>query len=165
MKILKVKGQNLTSLGEFELDLTAPEFIQNGLFAITGPTGAGKSTLLDSICLGLYGRTPRYMGRGGVPFGLPNSDVKSRLSTNDPRNLLSHGAGLGMAEIEFLGESDKRYKARWTVRRAREQPTGTFQKVIYELYSLEAEIKDQKIIGYKEVAQSIDEGKKNTNSY
>ncbi|MEK6623509.1 MAG: AAA family ATPase, partial [Bdellovibrionota bacterium] len=29
------------------------------LFAITGATGAGKSTLLASLCLALYGRTPK----------------------------------------------------------------------------------------------------------
>lgn len=60
MKVLKLHLQNLNSLkGEWTIDFTAPEYHQNGLFAIIGETGAGKSTLLDALCLALYGRTPR----------------------------------------------------------------------------------------------------------
>jgi len=60
MRILSVRFKNLNSLsGEWEIDFTHPDYLSDGLFAITGPTGAGKTTLLDAICLGLYGRTPR----------------------------------------------------------------------------------------------------------
>ena len=60
MKILSLRLKNLNSLkGEWTIDFTQPPFVDNGLFAITGPTGAGKSTLLDAICLALYHETPR----------------------------------------------------------------------------------------------------------
>ena len=60
MKILSVMLENLNSLqGKWAIDFTTPAFIENGLFAITGPTGAGKSTILDAICLALYHETPR----------------------------------------------------------------------------------------------------------
>ncbi|MBA2369959.1 MAG: AAA family ATPase [Candidatus Protochlamydia sp.] len=60
MRILHLRLKNLNSLvGEWNIDFTHPEYTNNGIFAITGPTGAGKSTLLDAICLALYGKTPR----------------------------------------------------------------------------------------------------------
>ena len=60
MRILSVRFKNLNSLaGEWFIDFSHPEYLSNGLFAITGPTGSGKTTILDAVCLGLYGRTPR----------------------------------------------------------------------------------------------------------
>ncbi|HAH59686.1 MAG TPA: hypothetical protein DCL86_16205, partial [Bacteroidales bacterium] len=60
MKINHLRFKNLNSLvGEWTIDFTAPEYVSDGIFAISGPTGAGKSTILDAICLALYGRTPR----------------------------------------------------------------------------------------------------------
>ena len=60
MKILELRFKNLNSLyGEWLIDFTDPEYVSNGIFALTGPTGAGKSTILDAICLALYGATPR----------------------------------------------------------------------------------------------------------
>ena len=66
MKILAVKLKNLNSLyGEHHVDFTVPEYSAEGLFAITGATGSGKSTLLDAMTLALYGKTPRFPGKGG----------------------------------------------------------------------------------------------------
>jgi exonuclease SbcC len=60
MKILNLKFKNINSLaGEWAIDFTEPQFIDNGLFAITGRTGAGKSSILDAVSLALYGKTPR----------------------------------------------------------------------------------------------------------
>lgn len=62
MKILKLQFKNINSLrGEWEIDFTQPPFLNQGLFAITGPTGSGKSTLLDIITLSLY----NYIARLG----------------------------------------------------------------------------------------------------
>ena len=47
MKILELRFKNLNSLyGEWLIDFTDPEYVSNGIFALTGPTGAGKSTIL-----------------------------------------------------------------------------------------------------------------------
>ena len=51
MRILTLRLKNLNALkGEWKIDFTQSPFIDNGLFAITGPTGAGKTTLLDRAC-------------------------------------------------------------------------------------------------------------------
>ncbi|SHI32653.1 exonuclease SbcC [Mesonia phycicola] len=60
MKILKIAFKNINSLrGEHEIDFTKEPFLQNSLFAITGPTGSGKTTILDVISLALFNQVPR----------------------------------------------------------------------------------------------------------
>jgi len=71
MKLLELRFKNLNSLyGEWIIDFRNPEYVSNGIFALTGPTGAGKSTILDAICLALYGATPR-LGRFGAIWNFP----------------------------------------------------------------------------------------------
>ena len=60
MRIQAIRFENLNSLlGEWAIDFTDPSFMEDGIFAITGPTGAGKTTILDALCLALFGQTPR----------------------------------------------------------------------------------------------------------
>ena len=139
MKILKISGHQLTSLDSFEVDFTQEAFSYSGLFAITGPTGSGKSTLLDCICLALYGKTPRYKNYGGPTIGFLTQSANQRITANDPRSLLSHGAGEGQALVEFTGVDDKIYKAIWAVRRARGKPNGSYQNTTLELFSIDPE--------------------------
>ena len=119
MRILASRGKNLTSLeGPFALDLEHGPLGDAGLFAIAGPTGAGKSTLLDALCVALYNTTPRLSGQGGVEVGRADGALRG-VPANDPRNLLRDGAGEGYAEVDFLGREGRRWRARWTARRAR----------------------------------------------
>ena len=128
MRILAIRGRNLTSLsGDFALELDQPPLDRLGLFAITGATGAGKSTLLDALCLALFDRTPRLGERGGVPVGRAEEGEETRLTANDVRGLLRRGAGEGFAEVDFLGKDGRRYRARWSVHRARGRAEGKFQ--------------------------------------
>ena len=60
MKLLKIAFKNINSLrGEHKIDFTKEPFLQNSLFAITGPTGSGKTTILDVISLALWNQVPR----------------------------------------------------------------------------------------------------------
>ncbi len=128
MKLLAIRGQNLASLaGHFEVNLEEGPLAQAGLFAITGPTGSGKSTVLDALCLALYGRTPRLSDRGGVRIGLTEEERQFGMDANDARNLLRRGAVEGFAEVEFQGNDGLRYRAKWSVRRARNKAHGRVQ--------------------------------------
>jgi len=138
MKILTIRGQNLASLdGEFLVDFTAPNFSQNGLIAIVGSTGAGKSTLLDALCLALFNKIPRLTTRGTKTLvGRADEDDKLRLASHDVRHILRRGTGEGYAEVDFLGADNKKYRARWSVHRARNRPTDPFQKSGHSLFAL-----------------------------
>jgi exonuclease SbcC len=128
MKILAVRGKNLASLaGHFEVDFTKPPLDHAGLIAITGPTGAGKTTLLDAMCLALFDRTPRFANRGGVVIGGLGDDSGGGLRASDVRGILRHGAVEGWAEVDFLGIDERRWRARWEVRRARGRAEGRIQ--------------------------------------
>jgi DNA repair protein SbcC/Rad50 len=127
VRILAIRGENLASLGRFEVELGHGPLGGAGLFAITGPTGAGKSTLLDALCLALFDRTPRLDGRGGVPIGRAEVAERDRVLSNDVRALLRRGATSGFAEVDFAGKDARRYRARWSVRRARQRADGRLQ--------------------------------------
>lgn len=110
MKILKLRFKNLNSLyGEWFIDFTDPEYVSNGIFALTGPTGAGKSTVLDAICLALYGSTPRL---GKI--------------TKSENGIMSRQTGECYAEVVFESQTG-RFCCHWEQRRARKCAEGDLQ--------------------------------------
>jgi len=136
MKILAIHLKNLASLaGPFEIDFTAEPLASAGLFAITGPTGAGKSTLLDALCLALFGAVPRLGDTGQAK--MPDAD--SDISIGDPRTLLRRGTGGGYAEVDFVGVSGRRYRARWEANRARDKASGKLQNSRQSLIDLDSD--------------------------
>jgi exonuclease SbcC len=127
MKILRIAGKNLASLaGEFEVDFTREPLASSGLFAISGPTGAGKSTLLDALCLALYDATPRLIKGPRAGNFLPDVG-DDLLSVQDRRTLLRRGTPDAYAEVDFVGNDEGRYRARWSVRRSRNRAAGALQ--------------------------------------
>jgi DNA repair protein SbcC/Rad50 len=140
MRILAIRGQNLASLARsFEIDLAQGALAGVGLFAITGPVGAGKSTLLDALCLPLFDCTPRLRGRGAPLVG-DGDDPEAWLRANDPRTLLRRDASEGHAEVDFVGRDGRRYRARWTVRRARRRVDGRIQEQELSLRDLDRDL-------------------------
>ncbi|MGL5738782.1 MAG: AAA family ATPase, partial [Plesiomonas shigelloides] len=129
MKILSLRGENLASLQQpFTIDFDGRILGEAGLFAITGNTGAGKSTLLDAICLALFDRMPRLQSNRKNDAQIGRDDDSNRIAANDVRNILSRGAAEGFAEVDFLAEDGQRYRAHWTVRRARGRIDGRLQQ-------------------------------------
>lgn len=124
MKIRKLTIHNIASIGDATIDFTSAPLNDAALFLITGDTGAGKSIILDSICLALYGSTPRLEGtsmQGDV------SEGKNKIKINDPRQLLRRGTGEGWTELEFIGGDGEAYTARWSVARAHTKAYGKLQ--------------------------------------
>ncbi len=110
MKILELRFKNLNSLyGEWVIDFTDPEYVSNGIFALTGPTGAGKSTILDAICLALYGATPRL---GKI--------------TKSGNEIMSLQTGECYAEVVFESQAGQ-FRCHWEQRRARKKAEGKLQ--------------------------------------
>lgn len=152
MKILAIRGKNLASLGDFCLDFQQEPLASAGLFAITGATGAGKSTILDALCLALYNQTPRLarIKQGSIDL----ADVgEHRLTIHNPQTLLRRGAIEGFAEVDFLGNDNIVYRAKWNVRRARGHASGKLQDEQLSLLNLY----DNTSIGHKktEVQKAI----------
>ncbi|WP_051177085.1 AAA family ATPase [Halodesulfovibrio aestuarii] len=128
MKILKLRFKNLNSLyGEWEIDLTSPEYVSNGIFALTGPTGAGKSTILDAICLALYGSTPRL---GKI--------------TKSSNEIMSRQTGECSAEVLFESQAGC-YLCQWKHHRGRKKADGNLQDPEHQI----SEYPSEKIIETK----------------
>ena len=116
MRILELSFKNLNSLyGRWKIDFTAPEYIENGIFSITGPTGAGKSTILDAMCLALYGRTPRL-----ERVNKTNNEIMSRQTAEC------------FAEVVFETHSGK-YRCHWSQSKARKKVDGALQDAQHEI--------------------------------
>lgn len=129
MKIISLEGENLASLAApFHIDFATGMLADAGLFAICGNTGAGKSTLLDAICLSLFDAMPRFSSSNrGAAIGHAGSEEKERLKSNDVRHILTRGAANGFSQVVFELDNGKQYKARWSVKRARNSAQGRFQ--------------------------------------
>ncbi|WP_027389322.1 AAA family ATPase [Chrysiogenes arsenatis] len=139
MRILNIRLKNLNSLaGEWEIDLTHPAYISDGIFTISGPTGAGKTTILDALCLALYGRTPRL-----------NKVTKSG---ND---IMSRHTGECFAEVTFETPAGK-YCCHWSQHRSRKKPDGELQPPKHEIADANSgAVLETKILDVARLIESI----------
>lgn len=130
MKLLALRFHNLASLAEEkEIRFDTEPLRSAGLIAITGNTGAGKSTILDAMCLALYNEIPRFKNSGMSKQTKLKDNQSGETHVLDTRQILSRGATMGYAEVEFIALDQKKYISRWQVRRSRNQKKGALQKV------------------------------------
>ncbi|CAH0525674.1 SbcC/MukB-like Walker B domain-containing protein [Vibrio hippocampi] len=119
MKILSLEFENLNALkGRWKIDFTQSPFVENGLFAITGPTGAGKTTILDAICLALYHYTPRL-----------------KLISKGANELMTRGSAECFAEVEFEVKGTV-YRSNFYQARAYKKGDGALQAPKCELHDV-----------------------------
>jgi exonuclease SbcC len=155
MKILAIRIKNLASLeGVFEIDFLKEPLLSSGIFAITGPTGAGKSTLLDALCLALFARTPRHVQAKETGIEIPDGP-NNKIAPGDVRGILRKGTAEGYSEVGFVGVDGVKYRATWSVRRARNKAEGSFQPDTLELVNIDSK---EKIAGKKtEILKRIEQ--------
>ena len=75
------------------------------------------------MCLALYNEIPRLKGATGSLKDAGGQDV----SIKDSKNILRRGCVQGFAELEFIALDQKRYTARWEIRRARQKVDGNLK--------------------------------------
>lgn len=136
MRYKKLIIHNIASIDDATIDFEGPKLRDKALFLICGDTGAGKTTILDSICLALYGDTPRMSAAASDSFeSSTGADAETTtMSVGDCRQLLRRGTGEGFAQLVFVGNDSKDYTATWTVRRSRDKVNGKLQAVVRTLY-------------------------------
>ena len=122
MKILAIRGENITSLPFFEVDFQKEPLRSSGLFAIWGPTGAGKSSLLDTMCLALFNRVPRL--DDAVAKGLRFQSKFGEISQNDILQMIRRDATTCKAEVDFIGIDGIEYRAKWGYRQGARSGAG-----------------------------------------
>lgn len=140
MKYFKLTIHNIASIEDAVIDFCGPELKDKPLFLISGDTGAGKTTILDSICLTLFGDTPRMDSACADSYDTPagcDGEVMS-VTLGDCRQLLRRGTGEGYAALDFEGNDGKAYTATWTVRRARDKASGKLQPAVHTLVNHES---------------------------
>ena len=152
MKILKLQFKNINSLkGEHEVDFTKAPFVQNNLFAITGPTGSGKTTLLDVISLALFNQVPR-LGK------MTTTEVVKKGA------ILTRNQSDAYAEVTYSCAQGE-FRSRWEISTARTGKLREYEMLIsdiatdssLDLKKSEVPAKNEELIGlnYEQFIKSV----------
>lgn len=142
MKLISIDIQNIASVESFSLDFTQEPIASSRVFLICGEMGTGKTTLLDSICLALYGTTPRLSQASEKKLDYGEKDD---ISSRDPRHLLRRGAMSASVTLCFEDDEQMRYTATWSVSRNRKHNLNAVVRTLTyggQTYSKNDEVKE-----------------------
>lgn len=138
MKFQKLTIKNIASIEDAVIDFENGPLGEDSIFLICGETGAGKSTILDAICLALYNETPRMKQAACETYRDTTksfSGKQEEIRIDDARQLMRRNTIEAFAELDFIGNNDIPYTARWYVKRAYRKMDGTVQKAEWSLYN------------------------------
>ena len=166
MKFKKLTIHNVASIQDAEIDFDGDILRNEPLFLISGPTGAGKTTILDSICLALYGNTPRMMdgsGKSEQIFDQYNAsrgkgekkDIKiQELPLNHKGQLMRRGTYEAWVWLTFEADGME-YVAKWSVSRANKRADGTMKSPENSLENLTTHELWKKSKEFKETVNQV----------
>lgn len=139
MRIQKLIIHNIASIEDAKIDFEKSPLSDSALFLICGETGSGKTTLLDAICLALYKTTPRVERTSGEfykevnPFDHQTDEIK----TKDERQMMRRNTTEAYSQLDFIGNNNIPYTAKWYCYRAHKKTSGKIQPAEWSLTNLQ----------------------------
>lgn len=145
MQLKTLSIHNIASISDAEIDFRGDMLGSAPVFLICGETGSGKSTILDTICLALYGDTPRMTSASKEELELSDGEARNRYYTNDNSQLLRRGTGEGFCRLLFTGNDGKDYEAVWEIHRNHDKPEKRLQRPKRGLRAVDNSFSDHRI--------------------
>lgn len=145
MQLKTLYIHNIASISDAEIDFRGDILGNAPVFLICGETGSGKSTILDTICLALYGDTPRMTSASKEELELSDAEARNRYYTNDNSQLLRRGTGEGFCRLLFTGNDGKDYEAVWEIHRNHDKPEKRLQRPKRGLRAVDNSFADHRI--------------------
>ena len=145
MRFKKLTIHNIASIEDAVIDFENGPLAEDTRFLICGPTGSGKTSILDSICLVLYGTTPRlnikkvegYVDQNeNFSLGKDREDIK----IDDTRMLMRRGSLSSFVELIFTDKDENELKAVWRCSRAHNKPDGNIKAPEWNLFDAKTDV-------------------------
>lgn len=141
MNIISITLHNLVAIeGTQTIDLTVEPLASAPLVAITGRQGLDPTYLTDTVCLALYGRSPRFV----IPTGSAVSDQEVP-SQGISLGLITPGEREGSVSVTFETSTGERYEAGWSIKLSHSAGTNEVTRSLRRLSPTKERIGEEQI--------------------